>query len=482
MRAWSTGAAATRRDRAHRRRREGVGSAAVQIAAAIGARPLGVASPPNRDYWRAWAPARSSTTTPSAGPSRCGRVIFLVLQSTPAQLERGITGESFAAHVDRARLEQLDRLVDPGQLRRQVGAVLPLEQVREALAQIAGRRHRPAGTRTPGQVRTRRARLLTRIPLTPPSPLRRPGRRARPGRSSSDGGSEELPEFRDAARSSLASRSSSSPTRPASAAFCTASMVMSWPCSAISASRAASSGLAVTDHHHLGRPTAIKTTPGPATRNHHRRQPRYALTQILRPRRDLNAYVTPSTGSGLGASWVVVMVRPLQMNQASPAQPSTTAVLPCVHRSRTDDLCVNTQQTSRFVRRSESAISADCNWLITDCSLQSVAITYPRPNQAVNHRSGREARGISVWQPQSAMAGCASSRAIPRSALCAGHYARLRSWDDARQCAWHGPWHGTLDNPSTASAVSAIPCVIGAGSADSARGRTYGKKIYGSIP
>jgi NADPH:quinone reductase-like Zn-dependent oxidoreductase len=43
----------------------GVGSAAVQIAAAIGARPRGVTT------WRAWAPARSSTTTPSAGPSRC---------------------------------------------------------------------------------------------------------------------------------------------------------------------------------------------------------------------------------------------------------------------------------------------------------------------------------------------------------------------------------------------------------------------------
>ena len=81
------------------------------------------------------------------------------------------------------------------------------------------------------------------------------------------------------------------------------------------------------------------------------------------------------------------------------------------------------------------------------------------------------------------MVGRASSQAIPRSALCAGHYARLRSWDDARQRAWHGPWHGTLDNPSTASAISAIPCVIGAASADSARDRTYGKeKVYGSIP
>jgi len=99
-----------------------------------------------------------------------GRAIFPVLQSTPAQLERGITGESFAAHADRPRLEQLGRLVDAGQLRRQVGAVLPFEQVREALARVAGRRHRPAGIRAPGQIRTRRARLLTRIPLTPPFP------------------------------------------------------------------------------------------------------------------------------------------------------------------------------------------------------------------------------------------------------------------------------------------------------------------------
>jgi Zinc-binding dehydrogenase len=110
-----------------------------------------------------------------------GRAIFLVLQSTPAQLERGITGESSAAHADRPRLEQLGRPVDAGQLRRQVGAVLPLEQVREALARVAGRRHRPAGIRAPGQVRTRRAQLLTRIPLTPPSPLRRPGRRGPSG-------------------------------------------------------------------------------------------------------------------------------------------------------------------------------------------------------------------------------------------------------------------------------------------------------------
>jgi hypothetical protein len=80
------------------------------------------------------------------------------------------------------------------------------------------------------------------------------------GWSSSDGGSEEFPEFRNAARSSLASRSSSSATYPASAAFCTDSMAMSWPCSAISVSRAASTGRAVTGHHHLGIPAVIKAT------------------------------------------------------------------------------------------------------------------------------------------------------------------------------------------------------------------------------
>ena len=150
----------------------GVGSAAVQIAAAIGARPLGVASPPNRDYlrglgasevfdyhaagWvqqvRAAVPggvdllldgAGGQTRDQALGAVRDGgRAIFIVLQSTPAQLERGITGESFAARGGRQRLEQMGRLVDAGGLRPQVEAVLPLEQVREALARVAGRHTR----------------------------------------------------------------------------------------------------------------------------------------------------------------------------------------------------------------------------------------------------------------------------------------------------------------------------------------------------
>ena len=71
-----------------------------------------------------------------------GRAIFIVLQGPPAPLERGITGESFAAHVNRQRLEALRRLVEARTLRPQVEAVLPLDQAREALARVAGQHTR----------------------------------------------------------------------------------------------------------------------------------------------------------------------------------------------------------------------------------------------------------------------------------------------------------------------------------------------------
>jgi NADPH:quinone reductase-like Zn-dependent oxidoreductase len=107
----------------------GVGSAAVQIAAALGARPLGVASTGNHDYLRGlgasavfdyhaadWARqvraavpggvdllldcAGGQTRDQAIGAVRDGgRVISIILQGLPAQLERGITGESFAAHA-----------------------------------------------------------------------------------------------------------------------------------------------------------------------------------------------------------------------------------------------------------------------------------------------------------------------------------------------------------------------------------------------
>ena len=150
----------------------GVGSAAVQIAAAMGARPLAVASPGNHDYLRSldasdvfdyhaadWAQqvraavpggvdllldcSGGQTRDQAIGAVRDGgRVISIILQGPPAQLERGITGESFAAHVNRQRLEALRRLVDAGRLRPQVEAVLPLDEAHEALARVAGRHTR----------------------------------------------------------------------------------------------------------------------------------------------------------------------------------------------------------------------------------------------------------------------------------------------------------------------------------------------------
>ena len=69
-------------------------------------------------------------------------MISIILHGLPAQLERGITGESFAAHGRRERLEALRRLVDAGTLRPQVEAVLPLDQAREALTRVAGRHTR----------------------------------------------------------------------------------------------------------------------------------------------------------------------------------------------------------------------------------------------------------------------------------------------------------------------------------------------------
>jgi NADPH:quinone reductase-like Zn-dependent oxidoreductase len=148
----------------------GVGSAAVQLAAAVGARPLGVASQRNRDYLRAlgasevfdyhagdWVQqvraavpggvdmlfdaAGGQTRDQAVGAVReGGRAIFLA--GAPAQLGRGVVGESLDADITRQRLEAIGRLVEAGRLRPQVEAVLPFDQVREALERVAGRHTR----------------------------------------------------------------------------------------------------------------------------------------------------------------------------------------------------------------------------------------------------------------------------------------------------------------------------------------------------
>lgn len=157
----------------------GVGSSAVQIVAALGARPLGLASSVNHDFLRGlgtsdvfdyhdsdW-PRQVLAVVPggvdllfdaAGGQTRDqavtavrdgGRVITVVPQPVggqpafgPFQLDRGVTGESFAAHVTRQRLEALSQLVDAGQLRPQLEAVLPLDQARAALERVAGQHTR----------------------------------------------------------------------------------------------------------------------------------------------------------------------------------------------------------------------------------------------------------------------------------------------------------------------------------------------------
>lgn len=150
----------------------GVDSVVVQVAVAVGARPLGVASLQNRDSPRGlgasevfdyhaadWVrqvlaavpggvdllfhAAGGQTKDVAMGAVRDGgRVISVLAPFGPVQLERGIMGESFAAQVNRQRLEALRQLVDAGQLRPQIEAVLPLEQVREALKRVEGRHTR----------------------------------------------------------------------------------------------------------------------------------------------------------------------------------------------------------------------------------------------------------------------------------------------------------------------------------------------------
>jgi NADPH2:quinone reductase len=148
----------------------GVGSAAVQIAAAIGARILGLASPTHHDYVRGlgadatfdyhdadWEQQVRAVVPDGVdvlfddfgGETRDralatvrdgGRAVFLA--GPPSKLERGISGESFSADVNRARLEAVGRLVDTGKLRPQVEAVLPLAEARQALERVADRHTR----------------------------------------------------------------------------------------------------------------------------------------------------------------------------------------------------------------------------------------------------------------------------------------------------------------------------------------------------
>ncbi|PXX55626.1 NADPH:quinone reductase-like Zn-dependent oxidoreductase [Nocardia tenerifensis] len=146
----------------------GVGSCAVQIAVAVGARVLGVASLGNHGYLRSlgaaavfdyhdpdWAgqvrravPGGIDLLFDGAGGQTRdsalttirdnGRAVSIIAQDPMGELERGITGDTFAARVDRQRLDALTALVESGKLHPTVEAVFPLEQAPEALARVAG--------------------------------------------------------------------------------------------------------------------------------------------------------------------------------------------------------------------------------------------------------------------------------------------------------------------------------------------------------
>jgi NADPH:quinone reductase-like Zn-dependent oxidoreductase len=142
----------------------GVGSAAVQIAAAIGAQVRGVASARNHDYIRDlgvcesfdyndpdWA-SRLKESLPegvdvlfdgAGGRTRDvavqalkngGRGVFIV--GAPPDLPPSTRAYEFSADVTRDRLENITALVDKGDLKAQIEAVRPLEEAREAMAHV----------------------------------------------------------------------------------------------------------------------------------------------------------------------------------------------------------------------------------------------------------------------------------------------------------------------------------------------------------
>ncbi|GAB3488949.1 NADP-dependent oxidoreductase [Nocardiopsis coralliicola] len=145
----------------------GVGSAAVQIAAAQGARVFGAASPANHAYVRGlgaeavfdyhgahWAEqlreavpdgvdllfdaAGGDTRDRALGAVRDGgRAVSTIVRDPVPDAPRGIDSGAFSATVDRPRLEALSDLIAAGALRPQTSAAYPLTRAREALTHVA---------------------------------------------------------------------------------------------------------------------------------------------------------------------------------------------------------------------------------------------------------------------------------------------------------------------------------------------------------
>ena len=150
----------------------GVGSAAVQIGAAVGARVLGVASAANHDYLRglgasevfdyhaddwvqgvlAAVPGGVDLLMDCAGGQTRdlamsairdgGRASLIVIGEAAPEPGRGITVDPFAAEITRTRLLAVNGLVEAGKLRPNIAEVLPLDQAHEALTRVSGRHTR----------------------------------------------------------------------------------------------------------------------------------------------------------------------------------------------------------------------------------------------------------------------------------------------------------------------------------------------------
>jgi NADPH:quinone reductase-like Zn-dependent oxidoreductase len=139
----------------------GVGTMAVQIAASLGARVLGTASPPNHgyllslgadeaiDYHGDWvAAARSIAPDGVDAVFDCvggetfrrsfeavrddGRVVTIVAFGEEVEPGRGIAHHAFSARAERRKLEKLSEMFDAGKLRVQIEDVLPLEEAAKA--------------------------------------------------------------------------------------------------------------------------------------------------------------------------------------------------------------------------------------------------------------------------------------------------------------------------------------------------------------
>ncbi len=139
----------------------GVGTMAVQIAASLGARVLGTASPPNHDYLRSLGAAEAidyrgdwvadvKTIAPDGVDAvfDCvggetfrrsfeavrdgGRVVTIVAFGEDLEPGRGITHHAFSARAERRKLEKLSQMFDAGKLRVEIEDILPLEEAAKA--------------------------------------------------------------------------------------------------------------------------------------------------------------------------------------------------------------------------------------------------------------------------------------------------------------------------------------------------------------